>query len=201
MNFLGHLYLSDNKYDLMLANLFGDFVKGKDYSYLPLIVQKGVKLHREIDDFIDRHPLILEMLNDFLYKDLPKVAGIAIDLYMDHLLAKNWNQFHHIELREFEYRFFDYALNPSNQIFKTEKDTYSYPHEFIVLLEVMHKKSWLSHYQKLDGLRMASTGLSKRISFENNLNEAIEVYQKREKQIENVFFEFMKGAQIKFLDL
>lgn len=39
----------------MIANLFGDFVKGKDYSYLPKIVQEGVFLHREIDDFIDQN--------------------------------------------------------------------------------------------------------------------------------------------------
>ena len=51
MNYLGHLYLSGDQKDLMLANLFGDFVKGRDYSYLPQIVQTGVTLHREIDNF------------------------------------------------------------------------------------------------------------------------------------------------------
>jgi len=30
LNFLGHLFLSNNDKDLMLANLYGDFVKGKD---------------------------------------------------------------------------------------------------------------------------------------------------------------------------
>lgn len=200
MNYLGHLYLSSNKNDLMLANLFGDFVKGKDYTHLPQIVQKGVTLHREIDDFIDHHPLILEILNDFLYDDLPKVANIAIDLYMDHLLAKYWNQFHELSLKKFEELFFKYALSPSNHTFKNNENDYSYPKEYIGLLNIMHQKSWLSQYEKIDGLKMASSGLSKRISFDNNLNDAVIVFKKRELYIENVFFEFMKDAQIKFLE-
>jgi len=70
----------------MNANLYGDFVKGRDYSKYPLIIQGGITLHREIDDFIDHHPLVLELLHE-LYAPLPKVAGIAIDLYFDHLLT------------------------------------------------------------------------------------------------------------------
>lgn len=183
----------------MLANLFGDFVKGRDYTYLPHIVQNGVALHREIDDFIDRHPLILEILNDFLYKDLPKVANIAIDLYMDHLLAKHWKQFHELSLKDFEKLFFEFALNTANQSFENEGNKFSYPTEFIDLLNIIHKKSWLIQYEKLDGLKMASSGLSKRISFDNNLDEAVIVFQKHELQIENVFFRFIKDAQIRFI--
>ncbi|PHR44757.1 MAG: hypothetical protein COA32_14160 [Fluviicola sp.] len=199
MNYLGHLYLSGDQNDLMLANLFGDFVKGRDYSYLPRIVQTGVTLHREIDDFIDNHPLILEILNSFLYKDLPKVASIAIDLYMDHLLAKNWSKYHPIDLESYEKKFFQFALSASNQRFIYDNKVYSYPTEFIGLIEIMSRKSWISQYKKLDGLKMASTGLSKRISFDNNLNEAVSIFQKREHHIENVFFKFMKDARIKFL--
>lgn len=200
MNYLGHLYLSGNQPELMLANVFGDFVKGRDYTHLPLIIQKGVTLHREIDDFIDTHPLVLEVLNDFLYKELPKVAPIAIDLYMDHLLAKYWTQFHKLDLVRFEKNFFDFALKSSNQIFESEKRKFTYPPEFIGLLNIMHEKSWLSNYEKLEGLQMASTGLSKRISFENNLYEAVIVFKKHESVLQNVFFQFMKDAQIKFLE-
>lgn len=199
MNYLGHLYLSGNHPDLMLANIFGDFVKGRDYTHLPKIIQKGVTLHREIDDFIDHHPLILEVLNDFLYKELPKVAPIAIDLYMDHLLAKNWPKYHVSDLLSFEKHFFDYALNSSNQNFMNGGNSFSYPSEFIHLLTIMNKNSWLSQYRELEGLRMASTGLSRRISFENNLNEAVVIFEKHETRLQNVFFQFMKDAQLKFL--
>lgn len=198
MNYLGHLYLSKNQPDLMLANIFGDFVKGRDYTHLPLIIQKGVTLHREIDDFIDTHPLILEVLNDFLYKELPKVAPIAIDLYMDHLLAKHWTQFYKLDLKSFEKNFFDFALNASNHSFESQKIKFSYPAEFVELLNIMYKNKWLSQYEKLEGLKMASTGLSRRVSFKNNLDQAVIVFKKYEDILENVFFRFMKDAQIKF---
>lgn len=199
MNYLGHLYLSGNRKSLMLANIYGDFVKGSDYTHLPKIVQEGVTLHRQIDDYIDHHPLILRILNDFLYEDLPKVANIAVDLFMDHLLAKNWSRFHSLNLKKFENNFFKYALDPSNQYFKLENADFSYPPEFIQLLTIMHQKSWLLQYEKLDGLKMASTGLSNRISFNNNLKEATKVFKKREPIIEKVFFEFIQDAQNKFL--
>ena len=93
MNFLGHLYFSHNDYDLMIANLFGDSVKGKKYLNYSVKIQEGILLHRKIDSYIDNHPSVKELrLN--LYKDLPKVAGVAIDLYFDHLLAIHWDQYH-----------------------------------------------------------------------------------------------------------
>lgn len=198
MNYLGHLYLSNNDPGLMLANLYGDFVKGRDFTYLPEIVQKGVKLHRDIDDYIDHHPLILKSLNDYLYAELPKVANIAIDLYMDHLLAKHWSKYHNLSLQEFENRFFKYALNRDNQTFKNHVEYFKYPDEFIHLIRIIHNQSWILQYEKIDGLRMASAGLSKRISFNNNLNEADLVYLKYKKNIENIFFSFMEDAKIRF---
>ncbi|MEX1190320.1 MAG: ACP phosphodiesterase [Brumimicrobium sp.] len=201
MNFLGHLYLSGNHHNLMMANLYGDFVKGADYTYLPKIVQEGVTLHRQIDDFIDKNPLVLKFLNDTLYKELPKVATIAIDLYMDHLLAKNWKKFHHQSLNDFTKEFFNYALKPSNQLFSEQGKVFKYPKEFIFLLQLMHEKSWLLRYKKLEGLNMAASGLAKRISFENNLNNATIVYKKHEIKIESVFYKFMEEAKIKFLNI
>ena len=138
MNYLGHLYFSDNHHPLMLANLFGDFVKGKDYSYLPDIVQKGVYLHREIDDFVDHHPLVTTTRIK-LYKELPKVAGIAMDLYFDHLLAKNWDLYHKKPLDQFVNDFFEYALNEKSLNFQGQN--FKYPPQFIHLLTIMDENN------------------------------------------------------------
>ena len=45
----------------MYANLHGDFVRGKDFSHLPEKLQEGIRLHRMIDDYIDHHPVVLEL--------------------------------------------------------------------------------------------------------------------------------------------
>ena len=93
MNFLGHIYFSNNDPELMYANLFGDHVKGADLSNYPDFVRKGIMLHRSIDHYIDHHPAVVNLLHE-LYQDLPKVAGIAVDIYFDPLLASQWNSFH-----------------------------------------------------------------------------------------------------------
>lgn len=175
----------------MVANLFGDFIKGKDYTYLPLIVQKGVLLHRQIDDYIDHHPLVTQLrLN--LYKSLPKIAGIAIDLYFDHLLAKNWSKFSSHQLNDFIDGFTIYALQYENLVFSGED--FVYPEHFQTLIKTMVEHNFLKRYKYLEGLTMASTGLSKRISFENNLNEATDVFVSNEKEITTVFYQFMEDA-------
>lgn len=195
MNYLGHLYFSKEKPDLMVANLFGDFVKGRDYTYLPKVVQEGVLLHRQIDDYIDTHPVVKE-LRLHLYKDLPKIAGIAIDLYFDHLLAKNWSSYHSQTLDEFVNVFLHYSNNQKHLQFN--HPVFKYPPRFIHLLNAIYKHDLLNKYVQLEGLELASKGLSRRISFENNLDTAVEVYIKNEKYIESVFQEYMKDADMKF---
>lgn len=195
MNFLGHLFLSNNKPELMMANLYGDFVKGKDYSHLPVIVQEGVLLHREIDDYIDHHPDITA-LRLKLYKELPKVAGIAIDLYMDHCLAKSWRKYHALDLSDFLNTFFHYALKKKNQEFKNSH--FKYPENFIKLLNTIHSQQWIENYKNIEGLSFAASGLSKRISFVNNLHEAPAFYLKHEKDIDAVFSIYMNDAIKKF---
>jgi acyl carrier protein phosphodiesterase len=179
----------------MVANLFGDFVKGKDYSYLPEIVQEGVLLHRQIDDYIDHHPAVTELRLD-LYKELPKIAGIAIDLYFDHLLATNWSNFHENSLDQFVDTFNSHALNQNNLHFYNPK--YIYPSSFIRLLKMINEHNILKRNTHLEGLSMASKGLSRSISFKNNLNTATDVFLNNEKQIESVFRIYMKDAGQKF---
>lgn len=190
MNFLGHLYFSHNDLSLMMANLYGDFVKGKNYSYLPPIVQKGVTLHRAIDHYIDNYP-DLTKFKLMLYKELPKVAGIAIDLYFDHLLAKNWTKFHTIPLETFSSDFLAYTENKENQTILE----FNYPQEYIYLINTMKKQNWLIRYKRLEGLEMASKGLSNRISFPNQLNKAAHSFIIHEKEITPIFFNYMEDAQ------
>lgn len=179
----------------MMANLYGDFVKGKDYSYLPEIIQSGVLLHRQIDDFIDNHEAI-KQLRLKLYKDLPKIAGIAIDLYMDHCLAKNWDRYYSKNLSDFLATFFNYALKTKNHFFINPD--FQYPSDFINLLSTIEQQEWIQNYKHHEGLSFACNGLSRRLSFSNNLHEAPKFYKKNEQLINHVFFIFINDAIKKF---
>ncbi len=187
MNFLGHIYFSNNDKKLMLNNLFGDFVKGKDLSLYPDEVQKGILLHRKIDDFIDHHPKVLELTHK-LFDDLPKVSAVAIDLFFDHLLAKNWSRFHKTEFNVFLNEFYESII--------TDKKYYS--EEFKFVISKLIELNWISYYPTLNGLEKACQGVSKRLSFENKLKFGKEVFLKFENEIEPVFFEYMEDAKVKF---
>jgi len=184
MNFLGHLYFSNDDLDLMIANLFGDCVKGNKYLNYSSKIQQGVLLHRKIDFYIDNHDLVKELRLE-LYKELPKVAGIAIDLYFDHLLAIHWNSYHY---KPFESFLDEFYMHRSK--YEVELNI-----EFRLFLERLREHKWINHYPSLYGLEQVCLGVSKRISFKNKLPEAPLVFSKHNIKIENVFHQFMNDAK------
>ena len=58
VNFLAHLYLSQNNTNMMIGNFIADHVKGNDYKKYSNEIQKGILLHREIDTYTDTHPIV-----------------------------------------------------------------------------------------------------------------------------------------------
>jgi acyl carrier protein phosphodiesterase len=188
MNFLGHLYFSGNDKELMLANLFGDFARGSKHKHLPEVIQQGIKLHRKIDFYIDNHPLVKELKFE-LMSDLPKVGPIAVDLFFDHLLARNWTQFHSTEYTSF-----------LNEFYEHETDYHShYPAAFLDFMDKLRTHQWMNHYPTKYGLMKSCEGVAKRISFETKLPTAHLVFNQMETEIESTFHGFMEDAKKEFL--
>ena len=183
MNYLGHLYFSDNDIEFMYFNLLGDFVKGSKFENYTEREVQGIRLHRTIDRYIDDHEAVLELLHE-LYNDLPKIAGIAVDLYFDHLLAKNWDKYHRLSLNDFISNFYAFP-------FDTTK--YNSP-MFELVISRMKQFDWLGSYRHREGLERACSGLSKRISFENKLSEAPKIFDKFENRINETFEAFMTDS-------
>jgi acyl carrier protein phosphodiesterase len=51
-------------------------------------VQKGIILHRAIDTFTDAHPFLDKAKK--LHSRYHHYAGVIVDVFYDHFLAKNW---------------------------------------------------------------------------------------------------------------
>lgn len=188
MNYLGHLYLSGNDPQLMQANLYGDFIKGSQLSHLPEIVRRGIQLHRNIDHFIDNHPVIHALL-PVLRAELPRIASIAIDIYFDHLLAKNWERFHPQPLADYlqaVYRGFDL-------------DDPVYPPEYRQFLTLLKQRNWIASYPTLEAVDRMSHNVSAQLSFPNKLADGKAVFLIHEKRISEAFFEYMPAANEHFL--
>lgn len=100
MNYLAHIYLSGNSDEIMLGNFIGDYVKGNKHLDYPEQVAFGIRLHRSIDLFTDRHPEVKKCI-DLLKPGYGRYAGVVVDVFFDHFLAANWNDYSECTLRQF----------------------------------------------------------------------------------------------------
>jgi acyl carrier protein phosphodiesterase len=179
----------------MLLNLYADFVKGPVEKIENDSLRKAVLLHRSIDDFIDTDKVVHE-LKLKLYVELPKVAGIAVDLFFDHLLAKYWPKFHEQPLTVYLDHFFNRAATIISS-FENRGEIF-FSDFFKQLLYRIEKEEWILNYKKIEGLGFACSGLSRRLSFPNNLYTGPIVFQENEQLVSNTFFDFMEKAKKEF---
>lgn len=105
MNFLAHVFLSGNDKQLQVGNFIGDYVKGSAYTKYSPRIAKGILLHRAIDDFTDRHPKVIEA-KQLLQPSFRLYSGIFVDMFYDHFLASQWQEFSSIPLKRFTRRFY-----------------------------------------------------------------------------------------------
>lgn len=184
MNFLAHIYLSGDDEELMLGNFMADSVKGKDYLNFTEGVQKGILLHRSIDQFTDEH-LIIKEAKQLIRPQLGKYAGAAIDIYLDHFLARDWNKHHHEEFR-------DYTIKVMQTI---KKYNDILPGHSKLFFEYAQKTDRLYTYKDLSGIEEVFMGMHKRVKMENNFNLAQALLLKNYNSFEqtfNIFFPLLK---------
>ena len=89
MNFLAHALLSGDEDADRIGGLMGDFIKGPLPAGLPPELAFGVALHRAIDSFADRHPAFAAS-RARVSPARRRVSGVLVDLFYDHLLARDW---------------------------------------------------------------------------------------------------------------
>lgn len=89
MNHLAHVLLAGADSERRLGGVLGDFVRGTPDPSLPSGVREGIALHRAIDGYTDRHPDVLaaRALFEPPYR---RYAGIALDMWFDHCLARDF---------------------------------------------------------------------------------------------------------------
>src|SRR6185503_13562950 len=92
MNYLAHAWLSFNQPGILTGNMISDFVKGKKKFDFPPVIQKGIALHRAIDEFTDFHPVI-QKAKSYFRKEYRLYSGAFIDIVFDHFLANDKKEF------------------------------------------------------------------------------------------------------------
>ena len=162
MNFLAHLYLSDDDDNLMLGNFIADAVKGKQIDKFSNEIKKGIYLHREIDKFTDVHP-IFKASCARLNEKYHKYSSVIVDMYYDHFLAKNWSDYSKSSLNSFVSN--SYSILLRNYFILPAKSKRILP--FIIL------QNWLVNYSNFEGLQKSFDGMARRAKFNSGMENAI----------------------------
>ena len=184
MNYLGHLVLSGQDDEVLLGNFMADAIKGSSYNSYSENIQKGILLHRKIDDFTDQHESYLNGKRRF-YNDYPKMGGVILDIVYDHLLWQYELKYQKLNLKEEIKRYYQ-ILDAQNTLMPDQvKFMYGY----------MKRDDWLSNYQHEWGIKRALSGIGRRIGYSKRLEKSFSlVLKNRDKFMEEfeTFFQDIK---------
>ena len=103
MNVLAHALLASPRPQVMLGSVIGDFVRGRIDPALPPNVRAGIALHRAVDAYTDSHEEVAAARRLFA-PPFRRYAGILLDVWFDHLLARQWARFGEDDLDDFSDR-------------------------------------------------------------------------------------------------
>lgn len=168
----------------MLGSLLGDFVRGAVADDLRPGVERGLRLHRAIDAHTDGHPVVAE-LRAGIPAPFRRFAGILLDIWFDHLLARDFPRWcatplkiYSADLRALLHRHHAELPQPL-QRFLAYMDQYDLP----------------AGYGSLFQVERAIAGVGMRLSRANPLGEALPVLQAQAPRLQQGFDAFFPQLQ------
>ncbi|MBK0368534.1 acyl carrier protein phosphodiesterase [Flavobacterium agrisoli] len=194
MNFLAHIYLSGNDDLIKIGNFMADGIRGKQFEAFPSDIQKGILLHREIDTYTDAHDIFKKSTKK-LHSNYHHYAGVIVDIFYDHFLAKNWMEYSNENLSQYVSNF--YCSLHQNYELLTEKTQN--------ILPIMIQENWLLSYQSVEGIQHILTQMDRRTRNVSKMqfatNELIQHYDEFESEFTSFFLELKSHAHNKLLML
>jgi acyl carrier protein phosphodiesterase len=180
LNYLAHLFLAGRTPESLIGNLAGDFVKGplREDRFTPGI-RDGIRQHRAIDAFTDTHPEVAAFRR-VLIPDHGHYSRVISDVFFDHFLAADFATYSDETLEEFVERVFT-AMNGQPL---PGRLAYVFP----------RIPSWILSYRHIDGIRIALTNLSHRLSREPHLEDAVHHLIDSRGELERRFHRFFPDA-------
>ncbi len=162
MNYLAHIYLSRDHEMISIGNFMADSIKGNKYKLYQKDLQIGILLHRQIDSFTDAHQ-ISRRSKRRLNEQYGLYRGVIIDIFYDHMLAKNWSLYSDVPLENYTQLFYE-KLNRHYEVLPEKvKHMYKY----------LVKDDWLLSYAQVEGIEKVLEGMNRRTGGLSKMNLAI----------------------------
>jgi len=165
MNYLAHAYLSFGNTNILLGNMMSDFVKGKKKFDYDETIQKGITLHRLIDNYTDHHKATKEA-KQYFKSAVGLYSGAFVDVVYDHFLANDTVHWKEKSLSTF-----------SSEIYATlQTNIEVLPPKLQQMLPYMKMQDWLYNYQFHSGIEKSFEGLARKALYLNNSISAFEAF-------------------------
>ncbi len=194
MNFLAHIYLSFGDDEITVGNFIADSIRGNKFSHLPPNIQKGIRLHREIDTFTDAHP-IARQSSKRLHANYSHYSRVIVDIFYDHFLASNWDKYSDVPLESFTESFYDMI----------EAHYPILPMGIKRMMPYMIADNWLLSYGTIKGIGRVLNGMNRRTQNRSKMQFAIidleAHYEDFEKEFTSLFEELIIFSRQKIKSL
>ena len=162
LNFLAHLLLSGPDPELRLGNVLADFVKGRAREALAPGVRRGIACHRVIDAFTDAHPIVA-VSKGRISQEHRRFAGVLVDVFYDHLLARRWTLHAATPLDAFTAEVYSGLRRHAGTV----------PTHARGALRRMEEQDWLGSSATLSGVERALSRISMRLGRPGLLTPAV----------------------------
>jgi acyl carrier protein phosphodiesterase len=146
LNHLAHFLLAPHTRDATVGTLLADFHRGAVSADLPGAIADAIRLHRAIDSETDRHPTVHALKATFGTAER-RFAGLALDLYFDHCLVRDWPRHAEIE--------FDAFVDATYERLITGLPADYVPERMRGFATAMCDQDWLRSYREFAGVEAA----------------------------------------------
>ena len=122
-------------------------------------------MHRSIDRFTDSHPLVGEALSRFSLTRR-RYAGIVLDVFFDHCLARDWTLYADQPLEHF-----------TSQVYRVLAAEPQLPGRLAQIAPFMAADDWLGSYREFAVLEQVFNGIARRLSRPEGMAGAMQEVQ------------------------
>ena len=158
MNFLAHACLAGGSDAAIVGSLMGDFIKGPLTDRNGTEIARALALHRRIDAYTDAHDVVRESRHR-VGAPRRRFAGILIDMFYDHFLARRWDEYNDMPLERFTARVYS-ALRENHAVL---------PERLRAIAPRMAATDWLGSYRHVEAIGLALDRIGQRLKRGNAL--------------------------------
>jgi acyl carrier protein phosphodiesterase len=146
MNHIAHFLLAPHTSDGAVGTLLADFHRGPIAATLPESIAAAVALHRAVDSHTDRHP-VTRAAKALFATGPRRYAGVALDLYFDHCLAREWPARAAVDFAPF--------VAATYERLRQGMDAAYVPERMRRMTRAMLADDWLGSYRDFAGIEQA----------------------------------------------